>query len=75
MINGIDEDVYNYVNKCLDDIEEEFNIKILYAVETGSSGRGSANDDSDYDVRFYYIRPSEYYLSIIRSAMLLICMI
>ena len=72
MINGIDEDVYNYVNKCLDDIEEEFNIKILYAVEIGSRGWGFANDDSDYNVRFYYIRPLEYYL---RSAMLLICMI
>lgn len=64
MINGINEDVYNYVNQELDKIEEEFNIKILYAVETGSRGWGFANDDSDYDVRFYYIRPLEYYLSI-----------
>lgn len=64
MINGIDKDVYYYVNQELDKLEEEFNIKILYAVETGSRGWGFANDDSDYDVRFYYIRPLEYYLSI-----------
>lgn len=64
MINGINEDVYNYVNQELDKLEEEFNIKILYAVETGSRGWGFANNDSDYDVRFYYIRPLYNYLSI-----------
>lgn len=64
MINGIDEDVYNYVNYELDNIEREFNITILYAVETGSRGWGFANEDSDYDVRFYYVRPLEDYLSI-----------
>ena len=64
MINGINEDVYNYVNQELDKIEKEFNIHILYAVESGSRGWGFANEDSDYDVRFYYIRPLYDYLSI-----------
>lgn len=64
MINGIDEDVYYYVNQELDALEEEFHIKILYAVETGSRGWGFANEDSDYDVRFYYVRPIYDYLSI-----------
>lgn len=64
MINGIEENVYNYVNNELDKLEEEFNIKILYAVETGSRGWGFANEDSDYDVRFYYVRPLYDYLSI-----------
>ena len=64
MINGIDKDVYYYVNEQLDNLEEEFGIKILYAVESGSRGWGFANDDSDYDVRFYYIRPIDDYLSI-----------
>lgn len=64
MINGIDEDVYYYVNNKLDELEEEFNIKILYAVESGSRGWGFANEDSDYDVRFYYVRPLYDYLSI-----------
>lgn len=63
-INNIDEEVYNYVNKELDKIEEEFNIKILYAVESGSRGWGFANEDSDYDVRFIYVRPINDYLSI-----------
>lgn len=64
MINGIDEDIYNYVNKCLDEIEEEFGVKILYAVESGSRGWGFANEDSDYDVRFIYVHPLQDYLSI-----------
>ena len=64
MINGIDEEVYNYVNQELDKLEEEFNIKILYAVETGSRGWGFANEDSDYDVRFYYVKQPKDYLTI-----------
>ena len=58
-INGIEKDVYDYVNKCLDEIENEFGVKVLYAVESGSRGWGFANEDSDYDVRFIYVRPLE----------------
>lgn len=64
MINGIDDDIYYYVNEQLDSLEKEFNIKIIYAVETGSRGWGFANENSDYDIRFYYIRPIDDYLSI-----------
>ena len=64
MINGIEDEVYKYVNKELDNIEKEFGVKILYAVESGSRGWGFANEESDYDVRFIYIRPLSDYLSI-----------
>ena len=64
LINGIRRDVYDYVNCQLDAIEDEFNVKILYAVESGSRGWGFANEDSDYDVRFIYIRPLNDYLCI-----------
>ena len=67
MINGIEDEIYKYVNQKLDEIEEEFNIKILYAVESGSRGWGFANDESDYDIRFIYIRPLSDYLSIVHK--------
>lgn len=43
-------------------IEEEEHIKILLAVESGSRAWGFASPDSDYDVRFIYIRRTEDYL-------------
>lgn len=48
----------------LKDIEEEQQVKILYAVESGSRGWGFESKDSDYDVRFIYIHKPEWYLSI-----------
>ena len=67
MINGIEDKVYHYVNRELNKIEKEFNVNILYAVESGSRGWGFANEDSDYDVRFIYMRPISDYLSIDRK--------
>jgi predicted nucleotidyltransferase len=36
---------------------------VLYACESGSRAWGFASADSDYDVRFLYVRPLEHYLS------------
>ena len=46
----------------LKEIEEKENIKILLAVESGSRAWGFASPDSDYDVRFIYVRELEDYL-------------
>ena len=43
-------------------IEREEDVKILHAVESGSRAWGFPSPDSDYDVRFIYVRPKEYYL-------------
>ena len=46
----------------LNEIENRENVKILLAVESGSRAWGFASPDSDYDVRFIYVRPREAYL-------------
>ena len=43
-------------------IEKEENIRILYAVESGSRAWGFASNDSDYDVRFIYVRDKDFYI-------------
>lgn len=48
----------------LRDIENEHAAKVLFAVESGSRAWGFPSQDSDYDVRFVYIRKPEWYLSI-----------
>ena len=47
-------DVYDEVKNRLYDLEEEYNITVLYAVESGSRMWGFSNMDSDYDIRFIY---------------------
>lgn len=54
--------VEELVSKKLDEIEKEEQVKILHAVESGSRAWGFASPDSDYDVRFVYVRPAKYYL-------------
>ena len=46
----------------LNEIEQREKVKILLAVESGSRAWGFASPDSDYDVRFIYVRPREAYL-------------
>lgn len=48
----------------LERIQQERNIKILYAAESGSRAWGFASPNSDWDVRFIYTHPKEKYLSI-----------
>lgn len=50
------------VNLKLDEIEREEHVKILHAVESGSRAWGFASPDSDYDVRFVYVRTAKDYL-------------
>ncbi len=46
----------------LKEIEKRENCRILLAVESGSRAWGFASPDSDYDVRFLYVRRREDYL-------------
>lgn len=46
----------------LDAIEQAHGVRVLYACESGSRAWGFASEDSDYDVRFVYVREPEWYL-------------
>lgn len=46
----------------LKEIEEREQIRILHCIESGSRAWGFASPDSDYDVRFIYVRKPEFYL-------------
>lgn len=46
------------------DLEKEKDIKILFAVENGSRAWRMNSKDSDYDVRFVFVRPLKDYIQI-----------
>ena len=57
-------DIRKEIMDKLAEIEEKENVKVLYAVESGSRAWGVESLDSDYDVRFIYVRPKNDYLSL-----------
>ena len=52
------------IQEKLNEIEHKENVRILHCVESGSRAWGFASPDSDYDVRFIYVRPAEFYLKL-----------
>lgn len=50
------------LDKKLCELEKTEKIRILHCIESGSRAWGFASPDSDYDVRFIYVRPKEFYL-------------
>src|SRR5262245_21580074 len=58
------DDVGKAIEAELAALERAEDVAILLAVESGSRAWGFASTDSDYDVRFVYVRRPEWYLSI-----------
>ncbi len=52
------------IESALERIEAEHRVRVLFAVESGSRAWGFESPDSDYDVRFLYVHPVEWYLSV-----------
>jgi uncharacterized protein len=61
----MDKEKITIIQKKLPEIEKDHNIKILYAVESGSRAWGFESKDSDYDVRFIYVHNKNWYLNIL----------
>jgi hypothetical protein len=64
--NAIPPDMRAAVEARLVAIERNERVRILLAVESGSRAWGFPSPDSDYDVRFLYLRPLAHYLSVAR---------
>lgn len=45
-------------------IERRENVRMLFAIESGSRAWGFPSPDSDFDARFVYVRRQEWYLSL-----------
>lgn len=62
LMNG--NEITQSIKERLSQIEERENIRIIYACESGSRAWGFASPDSDYDVRFVFVRPVQDYLRV-----------
>lgn len=59
----VEDEIKEEILERLGEVEKEHNVTILYACESGSRAWGFASADSDYDVRFIYAHPEDWYLS------------
>ena len=57
-------DVERAISVELDRIEQDEEVVVFYACESGSRAWGFESQDSDYDVRFLYLHPMAWYLTI-----------
>ena len=56
----------NFITTRLTEVAAERGVTVRYANESGSRAWGLASTDSDYDVRFVYQHPREWYLRLDR---------
>lgn len=60
----IPKEIEQEIQRRIDLAEQEHNVKVLYAVESGSRAWGFASPNSDYDVRFIYAHPKDWYVAV-----------
>ena len=59
----------DYIEKKLEELETDKEIKIIFAIESGSRIWGFSSEDSDYDVRFVYTHEyRESYYNLFKKA-------
>lgn len=57
-------DVRTEILRRMNVAEEEHGVRIVLAVESGSRAWGFESPNSDYDARFIYVHPRDWYLSV-----------
>jgi hypothetical protein len=63
----LDNSIIDRIQSGLSQVEEEESVTVLYACESGSRAWGFESTDSDYDVRFIYLRRTPWYLAMTRA--------
>ncbi|MBH1930501.1 nucleotidyltransferase domain-containing protein [Serratia rubidaea] len=63
-LHNVSDAMREKVRQMLRQVEQRYNVRVLYACESGSRGWGFSSPDSDYDVRFLYVHPPEWYLRV-----------
>lgn len=64
MDHSIPDPLRTHAQDVLSQIEETFSVQVLYACESGSRAWGFPSQNSDFDLRFLYVRPPGWYLSV-----------
>ena len=64
MVHMITDGIRKQVMEKLHELEEKEHVRTLYAAETGSRAWGFPSKDSDWDVRFIYVHPLSWYVSV-----------
>ncbi|TQV89313.1 nucleotidyltransferase domain-containing protein [Aliikangiella coralliicola] len=60
----ISKEIEEKIQHRLNEAEKEHGVRVLYAVESGSRAWGFASPNSDYDVRFIYAHPKDWYVAV-----------
>jgi len=63
-VPSVASDVEATIQSKLSALEADYDVRILFAIESGSRAWGFPSPDSDYDVRFIYAHKPDWYLSI-----------
>jgi predicted nucleotidyltransferase len=62
--DGLDPAVVTEIDRRLADIASDHQVRVSWAIESGSRAWGFPSPDSDYDCRFIFVRPRDRYLSL-----------
>jgi hypothetical protein len=65
IIPPIPPDMRAKIETELEAIQSRENVRIIFAIESGSRAWGFPSPDSDYDVRFVYAHPADRYLTLV----------
>ncbi|GAB3885342.1 nucleotidyltransferase domain-containing protein [Terrabacter terrigena] len=62
LTHDLDPDVVRQIDARLAGVAEEHRVAVPWAIESGSRAWGFPSPDSDYDCRFFFVRPRDDYL-------------